>query len=497
MELTELAGADGCLEEALQAKRGTFLTKLSTEVDSLIINLDREGCQALLEQMDLHAPQGEALVEMKALRTLRVVGGPKQWQQLEQATLRLLQLLRPTALEELVLIGVDQMKVVRALLAHPELPGSLKRLKLGLHGFHFLAQEDMVVMAMPLVKLRSLHLFGINSHGAPCRDRDCRMFICAGAFLDFLGQVRRPEDVEVLHSNAGILGDDQQIASLLRCLACFSQLRVLKLPLPSLPLSLREVLSLRLALPRLLFFVVELERIEGADEWPEGEDWPPMTQTWPLCETITPLSVFSREFPDHLATPGQAAEEWARLSEEEQRHWVEAAPRIRQAYRRCEHAGGGVSASPPPGQAADTSSGEAAPTWRADPEARELTMGERTAPCSAADRAADAQRASTHDIGDWRAEERSALRGLLAMKATDVCKEKARLRKEPKAARAHEGLELLPPQGSGSHRVARAAQDVENPRQAAQELLPGGPQQCCPREQAGVELGSDAAAAEL
>lgn len=462
--------------------------------------------------MDSQTPQGEALVEMQALRTLRIAGGPKHWQALEQVSMRLLQLLRPVALEELVLIGVDQIKVVRALISHPSLHSSLTCLKLGLHGFHFLAQEDLLAIGAPLARLRSLSLFGINANGSACRESFCRMFICATAFLEYLGQVRNPEEVEVLHiSNAGILGDDPQIASLLRCLASFTGLRCLKLPLPSLPLSLREVLSLRLALPQLLFFAAEHERIEGSETWPEGDDWPPMTQVWPMCETITPLSVFSHEFLEMFASPGQAAAEWDRLSEAEQSYWCAAAPRVQQAYRLCEHAGGhgaGASsadrasdtlgASPSAAAGGDAGAEEAAAAqreWRAAPEVREPRAGESTAAQGEESAPFDAARASTYGIDDWRAEERSALRGMLGMKASDVCKEKSRLRKEPKGPRPSEGAELSARAG-GAH-AARAAQDLGNSAKAAEELAGSSAQQCCAREQAGSELGGRAVAGEL
>jgi len=488
--------------EELRAKSGKFVTKLSTEVDSLLISLDQHGCHALLEHMDQHTPQGEAFVEAKALRTLRVSGGLKRWQQLERPLARLLRLLRPVALEELTLVGVDQMKVVRALLSYEPLRRTLARLKLGLHGFHFLAQEDLLVMGAPLEKLRSFRLHGVDTNGSPCRDSYCRMFICASAFLDYLGQIRNPEEVEVLHiANAGVLGDDRQIASLLRCLACFGHLRCLKLPLPSLPLSLREVLSLRLALPRLPVFVAEFERIEGGDAWPEGEDWPPMTQIWQDCEMITPLSVFSREFADLFTCADQAAAEWGRLSEQEQRYWSEAVPWIRKVYRHSEHAGsGGAGSSQGPAHdtagAGSADGGDAAAPWRATPEVRELQTGERTADCGEG-KAFDARRASTHGVGDWRAEERSALRGVLSMKASDVCKEKARLRREPKASRPIEAVELS---CAGPVGTARAAQDTGEPCESARELFAAGEQQRCPREEpsaGGAELGGDAAAAEL
>mmetsp|Transcript_127937 Transcript_127937/g.221787 ORF Transcript_127937/g.221787 Transcript_127937/m.221787 type:complete len:501 (+) Transcript_127937:92-1594(+) len=495
MELMDLAGSDGL--EALRAKDGSLLTKLSTEVDSLIINLEQQGCHALLEHMDQHTPQGESFVEVKALRTLRISGGLKRWQQLEQPLVRLFQLLRPVVLEELTLIGVDQMKVIRALLSHTSLHGTLVRLKLGLHGFHFLAQEDLLAMGAPLEKLRDFRMFGVDSNGCPCRDSFCRMFICASGFLDYLGQIRNPEEVEALHiANAGILGDDQQIASLLRCLACFGQLRCLKLPLPSLPLSLREVLSLRLALPRLLFFLVELERIEGCDVWPESDGWPSMSLLWPACEMITPLSVFSSEFADLFSNAGQAAAEWSRLSEEEQRYWVEAVPSIRKVYRRCEHSGAGGGAGSGQEQANDTAPAlcESGTTpWRAAPEVRELQTGERTA-VSMEGEAFDAHHASTHGVEDWRAEERSALRGVLGMKASDVCKEKARLRKELKATRPSEAVELSVRGGACG---VRAVQDLDGPSEVARELFEGGTQQCCARDDAGCELGGGTAAAEL
>eukprot|EP00747_Dinoflagellata_sp_TGD_P042997 gnl/TRDRNA2_/TRDRNA2_142430_c0_seq2.p1 gnl/TRDRNA2_/TRDRNA2_142430_c0~~gnl/TRDRNA2_/TRDRNA2_142430_c0_seq2.p1 ORF type:complete len:496 (-),score=107.06 gnl/TRDRNA2_/TRDRNA2_142430_c0_seq2:146-1633(-) len=495
MELTDLAGTDGV--EALETKHGAFLTKLSTEVESLIINLDQQGCQALLEQMDQHTPQGEVLVEMKKLRSLRITGALKRWQQLEQPLARLLHLLRPASLEDLALIGVDSMKIVRALLSHPSLHGTLVRLKLGLHGFHFLAQEDLLAMGAPLERLRAFQLFGVDANGTACRDGFCRMFLCASAFLDYLGQIQVPEEVEILHiANASILGEDQQIASLLRCLACFGQLMRLKLPLPSLPLSLRELLSLRLALPRLHCFVAELERIEGADVWPESEDWPPLTQLWPASDMITPLSMFSREFADLLRTPGQAAAEWERLSEREQRYWVDTVPRIRQMYRHCEHVGRGVGSLQEP--ASDTAvvalTDEGIP-WRAVPEVRELQTGERTA-CSAEGDAFDAHRASTYGVEDWRAEERSALRGVLEVKASDVCKEKARLRKEPKVSKPSEGVELSAASGDELHQGVRATRD-SGPSEAVRDLCEGGMQRGCPREEIACELGADTAAAEL
>lgn len=493
-ELMDLAGSDGL--EALRAKHGSFFTKLSDEVDSLIINLDQQGCHALLEHMDQHTPQGEAFVEVKALRTLRIVGGLKRWQQLEQPLVRLFQLLRPVVLEELTLVGVDQMKVIRALLSHTPLHSTLVRLKLGLHGFHFLAQEDLLAMGAPLEKLRDLRLFGVDSNGCPCRDSFCRMFICASGFLDYLGQIRNPEEFEVLHiANAGILGDDHQIASLLRSLACFGQLRCLKLPLPSLPLSLREMLSLRLALPRLIFFAAELERIEGGDTWPEGDGRPPMSQLWPSCEMITPLSVFSSEFAELLSTAGQAAAEWARLPEQEQHYWVEAVPSIRKVYRHYEHGGSSGVAGSCQEQADDTAtalSEHGATSWRASPEVRELQTGERTA-VSMEEEAFDAHHASTHCVEDWRAEERSALRGVLGMKASDVCKEKARLRRELKASRPSEAVELSVHGSCG----VRAAQDLDGPSEVALELFEGGMQQCCARDDASCELGGDTAAEEL
>merc|ERR1719238_2254026 len=108
--------------------------------------------------MDQHAPQGEALVEMEKLQSLCVTGGLKKWQQLEQPLTRLFQLLRPAGLEELTLVGVDSMKVVKALLSQPALRGTLVRLKLGLHGFHFLAQEDLLALGAPLDQLRAFRL---------------------------------------------------------------------------------------------------------------------------------------------------------------------------------------------------------------------------------------------------------------------------------------------------------------------------------------------------
>lgn len=489
MQLAELEGAEK-LEEALQQKCGTFLTKLSAEVDSLIINLDDKGCQAVLEQMDQHTPNGEMLVEMKALRSLRVIGSLKRWQQQEQPITRLLQLLRPVALEELTLIGLDQMKVVRTLLADTRLRGTLRRLTLGLHGFHFLAQEDLTAFGAPLEKLRSLNLFGVDTNGSTCRDSFCRMFICAVALLDYLGQIRHPEEVEVLRvANAGVLGDDHQIASLLRCLASFSDLRCLKLPLPSQPLTFREVLSLRLALPHLTFFVAEWDRIEGADSWPEGEDWPPMMQIWPLCETITPLSVFSQEFADLLPSHGQVVAEWARLTPAEQGHWIKAVPIIQQVYRQCEHdcCLGGI--APECIRAADTAStvgdSSSSVVWRATPEVREK-IGERSEALAETDEASDLHCASTHGVEDWRAEERVALRGVLAMKASDVCKEKARLRKEPKSSRLSEGVELVP---ASSSACCRAVQDSRSSSDAAQGIVDSGSQQCCARGEVSAELG--------
>merc|ERR1712048_1320740 len=117
--------------------------KLSTEVDSLVINLDRHGCQGILEQMDQRAPAGEALVEAKRLRSLLIVGALKRWQLLEQPLTRLFQVLRPAALEELALVGVDSLNLVKALLSHALVRQTLARLRLGLHGFHFLAQDDL------------------------------------------------------------------------------------------------------------------------------------------------------------------------------------------------------------------------------------------------------------------------------------------------------------------------------------------------------------------
>lgn len=499
MELMDIAGSNEA--EALQAlsKQGTFLTKLSTEVDSLIINLDQPGCPSLLKKMDQHAPQGEALVEMEKLRSLCVTGGLKKWQQLEQPLARLFQLLRPAGLEELTLVGVDSMKVVKALLSQPALRGTLVRLKLGLHGFHFLAQEDLLALGAPLDQLRAFRLFGVDANGAPCRDSFCRMFLCGGALLDYLWEVQKPEEVEALHiANAGIMGDDHQIVSLLRCLASFTGLRSLRLPLPSLPLSLRELLSLRLALPRLFCFTAEHERIEGAETWPDGEEWPSLTRIWPSIETITPMSLFSREFANLLSSPDQAAVEWRRLSESEQRYWVEAVPKVQAMYRQCENRGSAAAASVEPAvdTAAEREGGR--DLWRAVPSVRSprAPCGEGTANRTD-EEAFDAQRASTHSVEDWRTEERAALRGYLAVKASDVCKDKARLRKEPKTTRANEGCEL---RTSGAECVIRAVRDFSGSFEAPTQDLgdcPGGTQRDTANEELGDELGNDSPPTEL
>merc|ERR1719507_1196884 len=142
MDLSDLAGGTGDggdVALALQSvqERSNFLSKLSTEVDSLVINLDQERCRVLLEQIDSQTPAGEHFAEMAKLRTLRIVGCPKQWRSFEHTAMRLFQLLRPVELEELTLVGVDQMKVIRAMLSHTELHPTLTTLSLGLHGFHF------------------------------------------------------------------------------------------------------------------------------------------------------------------------------------------------------------------------------------------------------------------------------------------------------------------------------------------------------------------------
>lgn len=488
MELTDLAGTD----DIEQAQRSTFLGKLSAEVESLVINLDHEKCQALLEKMASQTSQGECLVEMKALRTLRIEGSPRQWQLLEQTSMRLLQVLRPIALEELSLIGIDQTKVIRALLSFPSFHETLRSLRLGLHGFHFLAQEDLLAIVAPFVHLRSLHLYGMNANSI--------LLICATAFLEYLGQIPNPDEVEVLHvAKAGFLGGDAEIASLLRCLASFTQLRCLKLPLPvsALPLSLRELISLRLAMPRLIFFCIDPERIEGADVWPE-DDWPPMVQFWTMCETITPLSVFSNEFVDFFADVGQTAGEWSRLSDTEQEYWNGAVPLIQKAYRHWEHTARGAipSSLEQPGDASDMASGSAAAqVCRAVPEVRELEKGEYTGTQGEHDRILDISRASTNTIEDWRTEERSALRGVLGMKASDVCKEKARLRREGRGNCPREGAELFAQ--SGSQQCVRAMQDAGSVCEAPEELLHESGQQCCAREQVGAELGAQSSAIQL
>merc|ERR1719386_557007 len=103
-----------------------------------------------------------------------------------------------------------------------------------------------------------------------------------------------------------------------------------------------------------------------------------MTKIWPACEVITPLSVFSSEFADLFSSAGQAATEWARLTEEEQRYWVEAVPSIRKVYRHSEHAGCGGGAGSCQEHANDTAmalSDSGATPWRAAPEVREFQTG--------------------------------------------------------------------------------------------------------------------------
>mmetsp|Transcript_26375 Transcript_26375/g.87432 ORF Transcript_26375/g.87432 Transcript_26375/m.87432 type:complete len:560 (-) Transcript_26375:1-1680(-) len=537
MDLVELAGSDDA-DLALQpARKSSFLAKLAHDVDALVINLDLAPCQALLEKIDASTPQGEVFVEMTKLRRLRVVGSSKHWHSVEQPSMRLLQLLQPSGLEELALVGVDQMKVVRSILSNTTLHSTLTRLHLGLHGFHFLAQEDLLALGVPLAKLKSLRLSGTSASGVACRESYCRMFICANAFLEYLGQLPRPEEIEVIQvSNAGLLGDDHQIANVLRSLASFPQLRRLRLPLPSLPLAFRELLTMRLALPHLLFFVVDPERVEGADEWPEdAEEWPAMTEVWPTLETISPLSVFAREFSEVFENGEEVAEEWERLSDAERGFWLEATPRIRSAYRRWERAPGGTG-HPSQGQAAGDTDGVAddfaeaalaegaggsspsgggslrrgdATTWRASPEPRASPgPGGQASSCGLGGPAdqgspgggeADARRATTHGAGDWRAEERSALRGFLGMKASDVCRDKARLRREGRGQRLAEAVELADEDDDdgGSGRTARAVQDVPSVERLAmaEELFDGNSaEQCCAREDGratAYELGVD------
>jgi len=320
------------------------------------------------------------------------------------------------------------------------------------------------------------------------------MFLCASAFLDYLGHIRSPETVQTLHvANAGILGDDHQIASLLRCLACFNQLRCLKLPLPSFPLALREVVSLRLALPRLVYFTVAQEKIEGADVWPQG--WPAPADVWATSEMITPLSVFTFEFEALLSSTGNASAEWARLAEHEQRYWVDAVSHVRDMYHRSDHVGSRASHSTQDA-ACDTvtsSSDCEGMVQRATPEVREmLSIGSMLADGGGVHSAFDAERASTHGVQDWRAEERSALRGVLGMKPSDICKEKTRLRREVKGSRPNEGVELDIPNGSGRAKQAPAERD-----QCAREVQEGGMQQSAARERGAQELGGEVTAGEV
>jgi hypothetical protein len=183
---------------------------------------------------------------------------------------------------------------------------------------------------------------------------------------------------------------------------------------------------------------------------------------------------------------------------------VDSLPQIQEVYRRNEKLGGlGGGRSKDLG--ADTHTVVAVegcgPTqnsgnevWRAAPAIRELPQqtGERTSATTLTDEDFDAHRASTYGVEDWRTKEC----GTTGARSADICKEKARPRRETKSSRPCEGTELIFEESS-TFDTCKASLDVGGYSTVGAELYDSRVQRRGSRDDTGCGLGDECRAVEL
>lgn len=134
-----------------------------------------------------------------------------------------------------------------------------------------------------------------------------------------LNSVTHKDSVETIYlPHMQITGQSHEIVEFVELLKEFNNARQLVIRFRRLPLSVREIVSLRESFEALPAVCISDHFIVMLDSWATW--WPKQSSIWPSADRITGLSVF-REQIDFESLGTTANREWLRLSREQKNLW--------------------------------------------------------------------------------------------------------------------------------------------------------------------------------
>jgi hypothetical protein len=265
-------------------------------VTSLSIDAKKSGGKAL---MDVLSSRGS---EMKALRAIRVSAAAEAGDFLSCLE-RFMAGLPENQLESVHFSGLRTIALVSKLISRQRL--SLQRFKVD----YFVNGHEQDVTEIPeMPNIRSF-VFDVADV----------VHLPVHVISNVLQAVTHKDSVETIYlPHMQITGQSHEIVEFVELLKQFNNARQLVIRFRRLPLSVKEIVSLRESFEALPAVCISDHFIVMLDSWATW--WPKQSSIWPSADRITGLSVF-REQIDFESLGTTATREWLRLSREQKDLW--------------------------------------------------------------------------------------------------------------------------------------------------------------------------------
>jgi len=265
-------------------------------VTSLTIDAKKSGGKALMEALSSRGS------EMKGLRTIRVSAAAETGDFLASLE-RFMAGLPENQIESVHFSGLRSIALVSNLISRQRL--SLERFKVD----YFVNGHEQDVTEIPAMPNIRSFVFDVADV----------VHLPVHVISSLLNSVTHKDSVETIYlPHMQITGQSHEIVEFVELLKEFNNARQLVIRFRRLPLSVREIVSLRESFEALPAVCISDHFIVMLDSWATW--WPKQSSIWPSADRITGLSVF-REQIDFESLGTTANREWLRLSREQKNLW--------------------------------------------------------------------------------------------------------------------------------------------------------------------------------